>query len=130
MTNFVMIIFLLIYPYIKSWWFKLNFSLMKKFLQKRLMKTSNLNLIIDHEYIGGFIHFLISRRFMQFKSFCILNMIGKFGLLNNVSFKFQYIISNHDQFLSQDMHKIIWIYLNIMLKFDPIWTILEGSNIG
>jgi hypothetical protein len=51
-------------------------------------------------------------------------MIG----LNNVSFKSQYIISIHDQFLSKDMHTFILVYLNIMLKFDPIWTMLEGSH--
>jgi hypothetical protein len=72
--TFVIIIFLFIYSY-KSWRFKLNFSLMN--LQKRLMKISNL---IDHEYIEED-SFLISRRFMQ-KYFFILNMIGKFELLN------------------------------------------------
>ncbi len=41
------------------------------------MKISNL---IDHEYIEED-SFLISRRFMQ-KYFFILNMIGKFELLN------------------------------------------------
>jgi len=63
---------------------------------------------------------------MQFRSFYILNMIGKFGLLN-MKFKSQYIISNHYWFLWKDMHKFILLYLDIMLKFDPIWT-LEGSH--
>jgi hypothetical protein len=44
------------------------------------------------------------------KYFYILNIIGKFGLLNMLVS--QYFINNH-WFLSQDMHKFILIYLNV-----------------
>jgi len=35
----------------------------------------------------------------------------------------------YDQILSKDTYNFILIYLDIVLKFDPIWT-LEGSHIG
>ncbi len=53
--------------------------------------NENIKNLIDHEYIKGDSH-LISRRFMQ-KYFYILNMIGKFGLLNMLVS--QYFINNH-----------------------------------
>jgi hypothetical protein len=36
----------------------------------------------------------------------------------------------YDHFLSKNMYKFILVYLDIKLKFDPIWTMLEGSKIG
>ncbi len=70
--------------------------------------NENIKNLIDHEYMKGDSR-LISRRFMQ-KYFYILNIIGKFGLLNMLVS--QYFINNH-WFLSQDMHKFILIYLNV-----------------
>jgi hypothetical protein len=53
--------------------------------------NENIKNLIDHEYMKGDSR-LISRRFMQ-KYFYILNIIGKFGLLNMLVS--QYFINNH-----------------------------------
>jgi hypothetical protein len=36
---------------------QIEFFINEEISPKKIMKTSKLNLIIDHKYIGGFIHF-------------------------------------------------------------------------
>jgi hypothetical protein len=71
------------------------------------MTSKRITNLINHEYIKG--SFLFNRKFIQ--RYFYRFIIGNFGLLN---MSLSQLIVGNTLILSQDMHKVIFIYLFIL----------------